>query len=394
MDTNHQVHTPKPSSGSGLLTKLKPASAKETIKTLTPPAAGTVPGSTAANVPSFPGEGPRVVSETQPLAPVKDTRFSDTVHTTPPPLPMDDIVFPAGDVVAPGPTAESKGSNKLKKKQEIVTTPGMPPSGSVLGNGPAVPGASGEAVPVPGAKRADIAILEEVVLPDGTIAYVRSGTAPSLAPMPAGGSAGMPNIPAAGANNGSKKDKSKENVGITADTALPGVLPHIPAESEVGKGHCMMCCPTAPHDASGRPIFPCAHQDGIAGPSPMDRAQAASASAPGAPGAPGSGSGGGKKKSDKVVSPPPGLPDIPLPLGEEVAINHENVGGLPPAEALPLVSGSGSGSGGGKLKKGKGPVGGGSAGGAFSPEEEAMEDARKLAGEPGVCVIREAGLTE
>ena len=373
-DTNHQVHTPKPSSGSGVLSKLKPSSSKENIKTTTPlPAvAGAVPVSGMGNMSTLPGEGPRVTSETQPLAPVKDTRFSDTVLTAPPPLAMGDVVVPPGGVTTPGHAAESKTSNKLKKKQDVDVMPGLAPHGSIPGT--AAPDLHGTAVPMPTAKPADIPILEEIVLPDGTRAYVRSGSAPSLAPMPAGGMTGLPNIAAAAPSTLSKKDKSKEKVDITADTALPGALGHIPAESEMGRGHCMMCCPTAPHDASGRPIFPCAHQDGVAGPSAMDRAQAASLSAPGAAALPGAhalggSSGGERKKGDKVVVPPSGMPDIPLPPGDEVAINQENVGMMPPFE------GPGSGLGGGKLKKGKGP-----AGGDLSPED-AMEDARKLAGE-------------
>ena len=81
----------------------------------------------------------------------------------------------------------------------------------------------------------------------------------------------------------------------------------------------------------------------------MDRAQAAAATAPGS----------GDKLKKRPTPPPAGvIADIPLVPGDEVNMAVSDM----PGPTAP-----------GKLKKGKGPAG-------FSPEEEAVEDAKRLAG--------------
>ena len=399
-DTNHKVHDPKqPGSGGGLLSKLKPSSSLKTSQPAPTSNVYPTPSSTVQNLPTGPG------IDYVPLVPGgKDTRFSDVVHVAPPSGHAEDnVVTPAGSggLVTPGGggggsmvvAADSKGHNKLKKKPEgahVVTTPGAPPPGSVLGDlgdgtttvppparpgsttpsapgATVLPGAFGSAGGVPGKgtvvsqpKAADIPILEEIVLPDGSRAYIRKGTAPAptaapsvLAPPPAAISAG-PSTAAAPATL-SKKDKQKEQIDAMAAPNTGGHT-HTSTESQMGMGHCAMCCPSGPKDASGRPIYPCAHQNGLSGPSAMDRAQVAHAGDPANPAAP---AAGGKKKPAPSAAP---LPD--LPGGNETVVVQENV-------QPSLDTGN---AGGGKLKKGKGPA-------ALSNEEEAMEDARKLAGE-------------
>jgi len=375
-DTNHKVHDPKQSAGGGLLSKLKTLPSINKGNTTQPALStgGQPPSHTVQNVPTVPGE------ETVPLVPGgKDTRFSDTVHVAPTPVTEDDTSAATGGI-ATVLTPDGKPHNKLKKNPSggVVTTPGAPPPGSVLGDGstgmPTAPATFGTTV-VPETtwtgsatgkvgksqqpKPADIPILEEITLPDGTKAYVRHGTAPAVAPassvpvsMPADRSA-MP-VPEGAPATLSKKDKQKDKMDASSELPTAGHH-HIPAENQMGMGHCAMCCPSGPKDASGRPIYPCAHQDGLSGPSAMDRAKVASAGDPANAAAPPS---GGKKKSSPPFS---SLNDVP---GSEPAIVvQENVQTVP--------DGAG---GGNKLKKGNGPA-------TMSNEEEAMEDARKLAGE-------------
>lgn len=335
----------------GLLEKLKGSGGSEKIKTTaTSPPPG---GSTVANIPA----GPPITNELP--TPGKGTRFSDTAQVIPT-ITQQDLV--EHEVAAAPASSDPKSSNKLKKKPDVVTTPGMPPPGTVLGDGmtaplvpPSRPGsvapgglgaspaAPGAAVPIPPAKQAEIPILHEILLPDGTKAYIRRGPAPATTSAALPGPAAV-SMPSASPATLSKKDKQKEKVDNSADIGASSQT-HIPAESEMGKGHCMMCCPTAPRDASGRLIYPCAHQDGLAGPSAMDRAQAAA---------------GHDKGKKKAASPPPVVAaDIPLPPGGETVVVE--------ASEKPAPN---------KLVKGgkAGPSG-------VSPEEMAMDDARKLAGE-------------
>lgn len=337
----------------GLLEKLKGSGGTEKLKTstVTPPPGGA----TIHNIPS----GPPITSEVAPPpTPGKGTRFSDTAHLIPSAGAQDVIENEHGQPILV-PATESKTSNKLKKKPDVVTTPGMPPPGTVLGDGttvplvpPSRPGSTapagfGGAVPIPPAKQAEIPILDEIILPDGTKAYIRRGTAPAApasVPVPAPAAVTMP-TPAPATL--SKKDKSKEKIDTTADVGATSHT-HIPTESEMGRGHCSMCCPSAPRDASGRPIYPCAHQDGLSGPSAMDRAQAAA--------------GNDKGKNKKGTPPAVSAMDIPLPPGGDTN--------------TVVVDATDKPAGGNKLVKG----GGGKGGSGASPEEMAMDDARKLAG--------------
>ena len=392
-----------------LLQKLKPATSTEKLKTASGPPPGTS-GSTLANVPTG-KEGPLIVDELDAIrGPGSGIRFSNTAHTIP---PADATAAHDATVPGPGHPADSKASNKLKKKPSQSdmaahsgqgaggdihapgaaghTTPGstgvnnipaVPVSGPA--SAPGAPGTPGSApvastahgsipgVPPSGAgsagKKVDIPILDKIVLPDGTEAYVRSGVVPSFvppasatapvptsAPIPAPAATGLPSLPT-GAPSGGKKDKSKDKMDAAAEVSgalgeASGSQANTPAGNHMSGGHCAMCCPSAPRDASGRPIFPCAHQDGLSGPSAMDRAQAAHASTPGM--------AASKKKGESPGAPPTGpIADLPAGPGEEAG-----------ADVLDKP-------GPGKLKKGKAPSAEG-----LSPEEEAMEEARKLAGE-------------
>jgi len=94
----------------------------------------------------------------------------------------------------------------------------------------------------------------------------------------------------------------------------------------------------------------------------MDRAQVAHAGDPA-----NVASSGGKKKDTPAVAPLSDLPGV-----EPTVVVQENIQAAPEA------------GGGSKLKKGKGPA-------TLSTEEEAMEDARKLAGKStgppgGICI--------
>ncbi|ORX41083.1 hypothetical protein BD324DRAFT_678476 [Kockovaella imperatae] len=139
-------------------------------------------------------------------------------------------------------------------------------------------------------------LMDEVTLPDGRKAYVlrNEETAPGKGKLTKG-----------------KPDKTGA---VVSDDAI----------HDIGKMHCPMCCPSAPRDGMGRPLYHCVHQSDSPGPGPMDHAKPASMT--------------------KKTAPVPEA--IPLPTGDDEA---------------PRVPG--------KLKKGKAALG---------PEEE-LEDARKLA---------------
>lgn len=364
-ETNHhkQMNTPTGSGGGGgLLSKLKPSKSQEKITTAsTPP----------------PSSGPPIVTNTTPAAGGKQTRFSDTAHALPPSddatvihnVPQDDG-GPSGVNVI-----DTPGHNKLKKGKPVVHQDGHAP---VAGIGPgqvvAVPGhgapggtppptvvqstpapagttipamtkvtagtppAGSKIVPIPsgtptpGADTAVPETLEEVILPDGRTAYVR----PS---------------PAVGATSGpSKKGKITEDLNTSTKTK---VTSGVPAESDMGRGHCSTCCPSAPRTAHGVPIDACAHQDGPLGATP-----------PTGPAGPGS-----IKNKTKINQPavPGGRPSPPatgllnLPGETAVAVGEERT-------TMP--------DGSNKLKK---KVTAGPLAMPMSNEEKAVEEARTLA---------------
>ena len=170
-------------------------------------------------------------------------------------------------------------------------------------------------------------MLEAVTLPDGRTAYLER-------PEPASGNSG--DGPDKG--NSNKLTKGKKDKPLPENTAQDVDAPanHTPGAivPDIGKMHCPMCCPSAPRDALGRPVYHCVHQSDSAGPGPMDHAKPTSMAAK------------GKKQN------PPAPEAIVLPPGD----NDEFDVAVPPPS---------------KLKKGKGQS---------NPEEE-MEDARKLASE-------------
>jgi hypothetical protein len=199
-------------------------------------------------------------------------------------------------------------------------TAGTHPAGSKI-----VPIPSG--LPAPGANAPVPETLEEVILPDGRTAYVR--------PAPSAGSVA------------GKKGKFTEDPNASTKTKVTG---GVPAESDMGRGHCSVCCPTAPRTTQGVPIDSCAHQDGPLGPT--------------APAGPSS-----TKTKTKINQPnvPGGRPSPPdtglLNLPGETAIAVEE-------ERTTAPDGSN------KLKK---KITAGPPAMPLSNEEKAMEDARTLA---------------
>ena len=251
------------------------------------------PAGMMANVPT--GEGPPVTGEVAPLATLgKDTRFSDTVH------------------VGPGSGMLESISGKLKKRPSSGDLGAVGPGGGEMED------MSGVTTGVPpGAP-----ILEEMILPDGRRAFVQKAS---------------PVSDPAGKNK--SRTSQKSDIMEAADLNGP---------------HCAMCCPTAPRDASGLPIYPCAHQDGVAGQSPFDAAKAAFT--------------GSKNKKQPSV---PGAEPLGLPEAGGDKIENDIV----------IAPGKGSSA---KLKKDKG-------GPPLTPEEAAMEDVRKLASEWSLGLTIEAG---
>lgn len=334
-DTNH----PRPntgngsaSTGQGVLSKLKPTKSQNNVK------------ATSA------GEGPSVTSETAPLVSHgKDTRFSDTTHISRPATPVIEedpetpaVVHNVPDVVDPKATP-----NKLKKGKPVhdaAVTGGTPvvlvPSGEAVtagtsNGGPAIVGVPGLSAPVGllphggnGAAASGSSTvpprveLEEFVLPDGRTGFV---------PKDAGG----------------KKGKSTEKVKTSENVTAAVPPPPVVNESAMGHGHCSVCCPSAPKTAHGVPIEACAHQEGPIGPAipvkPSDDTK-------------------GKKKAVPPVAPPTGLdiPEIPAPATE--ITETENVSKPDGTNKL-------------KKKTTAGP-----AAPPMSSEEQALEDAKSLAG--------------
>ncbi|WVF67946.1 hypothetical protein IAT40_002708 [Kwoniella sp. CBS 6097] len=388
--TDTKIKETKSSPGSGILKKPK---SNESLKTTTPPPAG-VP-----IVPSDTRSHPDHATVGQPIPTVgsdKATRVADTAHVSRPPTMeellaegRDVFVQPPGETIhvpSAGPPAKS-GSNKLKKPvptfiegdtSDPKNVISHLPTGSTAGppsraGTPAPPSRAGTPDPgaahtgpasTKGATPADIPVLEPVILPDGRTAYIPSRPVSQANVSPAGVmpdmAGGAPPPPGARPPSTLKKGKSPtaggaDGVNETTVKEKEKTKSHVPAESELGGGHCSVCCPHGPRTHGGVPIEPCEHQDGILGPM---------AKAPSGPAGPRS------NKSAKGGKPPSahslGLPAGAEPSGPGDEVNIDQVEG-------DVVMGDQAKSGPpSKLTKGKKT-------GSLSPEEEAMEDARKLA---------------
>ncbi|KAK6906657.1 hypothetical protein I203_100644 [Kwoniella mangroviensis CBS 8507] len=380
--------------------KIKPATVADTpgAPANTPSAP---PATDFANVPV----GPDLVTASHPVLPVAEvpmtvpaateTKVQETTHkpasagsgilkkpksneslkttATPPPAHVDhpptleDLLMEGRDLTAhpPGTTVHvpthpvaSSGSNKLKKKPPTFAEGPVADPANVVSSIPVGP-PSGTGTPAPSMKAPTPApmTMEEVVLPDGRKAYIPSrpasqaASAPKDAAPPTGlGSAPPPpgDRPSTG-----KKDKSsisaadKEKGSIAQkDTTHTG----IPAESEVGRGHCSVCCPHGPRAVGGVPIEPCEHQDGILGQAAKQH------TAP---------TGPRSNKSAKIIKPtPPGSLGLPP--------ETEAVGGPGDEVQMGDVVGSGD-------KPKSGPPSKLSKSQKSDSPEDAMEDARKLA---------------
>ncbi|WVR08584.1 hypothetical protein IAU60_005639 [Kwoniella sp. DSM 27419] len=259
----------------------------------------------------------------------KPTRIADTVHP-------DMISVPAPATAVP---ASAKSGPKLKKPVPVdvehsATVPTEP-----AGIATATPlGGTGK----PGSAKS-IPTMQEVMLPDGRTAYI---------PTPAGSVVGDTNSgPPAGARppNGIKNGKDAVLTAAQKDSASA----HIATESELGKGHCSVCCPNGPRTHAGKPIEPCEHQDGIL--NPMANIPTV---------APGSKSALGGKITK--LAPPHSL-------GLPGSVHPAEPGNVPNAESMEVEVKTGDANKSpGKLAKGKKAS-------SVSPEESAMEDAKKLA---------------
>ncbi|ORY26571.1 hypothetical protein BCR39DRAFT_252911 [Naematelia encephala] len=308
--------------GSGLLSRSRPAKSKNTTAS-----SGHGGGPPPPSKTEIEGDQPE---RSAPISHGGDDRGLSNEPDQSYPVEERDAEIPSMPGETPlAPQASSTGPGKLRKSKpgtNIVNPAGQPaghlstgPDAGVAGD-PSRPASI--SVPQP---QADLPILEEVTLPDGSRAYVRHGTAP-----------------AAPSSTGNKKSKGGEAVGATKEM-------HVPAESDLGRGHCAMCCPSAPRDAAGNPIFPCAHQAGVPG---------AAAAGPSSV-APIPQIAGSSKGKDHATPNIAGSLNLP---GEEVQIQEKETESVVKEKAPSN-----------KLKKSSA----GSKG--ISPEEEALEDVKRLA---------------
>lgn len=271
-------------------------------------------------------EGPPLVAEKPQNG---KTRFADTATIVPPAAGLSagtDAEVPAHIVPA------GSSSEKLKK--------GKPGSSDTLADGPT---------------------LEPVILSDGRTAYLLP------APPPAGEAGRESDGAAAG-----KKDKLSKPLGesnaanIPSATGPPGSthVASLPAaESELGRGHCSVCCPSAPRDNLAAPVEPCVHLDpsAVAVPAPASNGKGAKKL--------------GKERPAEGVSGTHGAPPAgPLGLPGSIEGDAANV----PGEQDGFGK-SPSTTGPNKLSKGKKTD--------LSPEEQ-LEDDRARAGESCDSVLR------
>ncbi|KAL7422817.1 hypothetical protein Q5752_002113 [Cryptotrichosporon argae] len=350
------VEVPKSTKSSRTGVQRKPVPSLESTKATAAPA-----GSRPASV-----SGPPVVSTGaagEPLAAGdKDTRFSDVVHPRaypagqahdPPELPstgaggvLDDASAASVHDARPLPSADSGKLRKGKTTTEAEPGADAPPDGPEM-----------------------IPVFEEMTLPDGKKALIQRGSipsvpasrpasrAPTIAEPPAASVAAPAEVDAPAGSNKLRKstpstaehdevDKDNEVVDPVSgkaasththksasirDPAAPAV--GVPAESEVGKGHCSYCCP---NDARPGLAAEVAHAHD---PTHTHVHDAEPTPAP-------------SKLSKKTSGPPSVHPIDGLPGAQDEA------------DATSVKSSSKS-----KDKKSSG----------LSPEEELLEDAKKLA---------------
>lgn len=363
-----------------------------TPKEPAPPAAtlGNTPtgGAGAPAAPAAPAAksgGPAVVpapassggGATQPLNPNdKATRFSDTTAIVP---------DAGGSASAPGtPGKLRKSPPGPAAANDLANTPTGPAATDPKGKAAAPPTcgaiapASGGPTGAPSSKVVhEIPLpaphqLEEFIMPDGTVASVKKGTkagAPTSAPAAGAGAPG-PAGPAASAhaNAGTAKaDKGKAPAaasppGLAGASGTAAAHPAALNESAMSHGHCSVCCPSAPKTTAGKPVEPCADQEG-----PI------AVSAPGAPATASS----NKPTPNKLTKPggsvpPPGSGPASGPsgpAGPAEPVMPTGMANTATAPAGPSAAGPPN-----KLTKGKGKA-------DLTPEEQKMEDARNLASE-------------
>lgn len=232
------------------------------------------------------------------------------------------------------------------------------------------------------------AVLEEVLLPDGRTAYIKSSTSTTADPNPDTllfghvaarrvvspsdyvGSPSMPPPPPGARPPSTLKKPSSAisadetelaSASVTPKSLNEGATNRAPAESELGKGHCSVCCPHGARLPTGVPIEACAHQNGALGEAvPGTSSKLATPS--------------GQRSQRSIGRPgrPPSIHRITTPdgsaTGEEEDIPFEQEGILADGSTSsdPTITPN-------KLAtKRKTPN--------LTPEEEAMEDVRKLAG--------------
>ncbi|WVQ86046.1 hypothetical protein IAT38_008214 [Cryptococcus sp. DSM 104549] len=327
----------------------------------------------------------------------KDTRVSDTAHVSRPPTMgqlategRDLTAYPGGQTVhVPAQPTASGPSNKLRKQPpQLGTSEGSMADPRNLADNMAPgtvsqPGSRAPLAAHPGGSKDAPVVLEEVTLPDGRTAYVKSNPpsaagsqagraggatskpVPSAAaipdlPLPAEASASAP-PPGARPPSTLKKGKGAADEPGTMVAADGAKDPKAPGAASAASGHgphephCSVCCPHGARLPQGVPIEACAHQDGPLG-------AIATGGKPATPSGPRS-----QQKSGGNPSRPPSVQRVHTPEAE----------GAGEGEAMMMGDGApGSGTKsapGSKLSKGK------KAPSEVMTPEDAMEDARKLA---------------
>ncbi|TYJ54390.1 hypothetical protein B9479_004978 [Cryptococcus floricola] len=262
----------------------------------------------------------------------KDTRVSDTAHVAGPPTMAelqsegrDLTAYPGGQTVHVPPRPASAAShNKLQKRFPAPGQGSMHDPRELAGNAPVGSHTTpshgdhisakdpSEASHAAGTHRsADIPILEKVTLPDGTEAYVRSNPATTLGPSRPGtalapsrpGSAMAHTYPASSHPHddhdtshadhhevaplgtrppsaltastghlrstppgvGSDRDAPIGTMADAPKSEAGGAHSHGPSESDLGRGHCSVCCPHGARLENKIPIEACEHQNGALG---------------------------------------------------------------------------------------------------------------------------------
>lgn len=287
------------------------------------------------------------------------------------------VITPAGEVIPTGPSMPTPaaqapgggdGGNKLKKGKG-----GSHDGGGVL---PMASADFGSITHMP-----PPSLLEEVIMPDGSSAYIRKLPQPSIGPGQdadassksgkkgnAGGGGGGP-----GGGGGGGDGGMPGAPGAPGDFGSVRRLPSLPDTTPKPMGpHCSVCCPGNHKTAPGLPpTETCAHHD-------------SASVAPSATG--GKGKKGGATGPLHILGGLDGrsLPDVSGGIGGPAAVAAMEVPGE--GAALAAVGGEN------KLKKGNKPGAGGFGGPPpgplglpMTPAEQAVEDVKKLASE--LCSI-------